>query len=39
MLKTYYQRVRDKTAKVGADRQQWLEVFGSLGEKLSFRVE
>jgi alpha-amylase/alpha-mannosidase (GH57 family) len=39
ILKTHYQRVRDKAAKVDADRQQWLELFGSLGEKLSFRVE
>ena len=39
ILKTHYQRVRDKAAKVDADRDQWLTAFRSLGEKLLFRVE
>jgi hypothetical protein len=38
LLKTFYDQVRNKTAQIEGDTEQWLQSFRSLGEKLSFAV-
>lgn len=38
LLKTFYEQVRNKTAQIEGDTEQWLQSFRSLGEKLSFAV-
>ena len=38
LLKTFHEQVRNKTAQIEGDSEQWLQSFRSLGEKLSFAV-
>jgi hypothetical protein len=38
LSKTFYEQVRNKTAQIEGDREQWLQSFRALGEKLSFAI-
>jgi hypothetical protein len=38
LLKTFYEQVRNKTAQIEGDPEQWSQSFRALGEKLSFAV-